>query len=592
MTTDPGRDAGAGAETRRDVARLVSAAWGLDRARVIAQAVLLVVGGLLSGVGLVLLVPIVNSVADTTDTIQLPVVGSWDVGSFPLWSLLLAFVVVVGVQALVTRSSTVNSVRLQQEIVDRLRHDAFSSILAARWSFVLEMRRSDIVQVVTEGAGRSGMAVSQLITAAVGLVLAIATAIVALFVAPGVAAIAIVAVVVLALAQSSGIRPARRLGRAFNERSRDLQAVVTDSLDSLRLVRAHDAAARWVDRLSDAFSNARQVQIANVDRMSTISALSSVGTAAAASLLVLIATWADVSPPSIVILVVLVARLSGQVQGLVRTLTQLANSLPAVGDLVDLTSAAQAAREAPVEDGPAPQRALPDDTSIPILEFRNVTFRYASSGGGVQGLDMVVPRGGITAIAGPSGAGKSTAADLALGLLEPDAGDVLVGGEVLHASDLSWWRRHVAYVPQETVLMAGTLRDNLVWSVPHTVTDEACLAALDRAAAAFVRELPHGLDTLLGDRGVRLSGGERQRVAIARALLRNPALLVLDEATSSLDDETEAAVLDTIAGLVPAMTVLVIAHRRTTLDMAQHVVRIESGRDAGPAPDDAVTILS
>ncbi len=138
--------------------------------------------------------------------------------------------------------------------------------------------------------------------------------------------------------------------------------------------------------------------------------------------------------------------------------------------------------------------------------------------------------------------------------------------------------------------MAGTLRDNLVWSVQHEVSDEECLAALDRAAALFVRDLPDGLDTLLGDRGVRLSGGERQRVAIARALLRRPALLVLDEATSSLDDDTEAAVLDTIAALVPAMTVLVIAHRRTTLDMAQHVVRIQAGRGGGPARGGGDTI--
>ena len=227
-----------------------------------------------------------------------------------------------------------------------------------------------------------------------------------------------------------------------------------------------------------------------------------------------------------------------------------------------------------------------------MLEFRNVSFRYPSSGGGVWGLNMVIPCGGITAIAGPSGAGKSTAADLALGLLAPDAGEVLVGGEVLQAADLSWWRQHVAYVPQETMLIAGTLRDNLVWSVHRAVSDEECLAALDRAAAAFVRDLPNGLDTLLGDRGVRLSGGERQRVAIARALLRSPALLVLDEATSSLDDDTEAAVLDTIAALVPAMTVLVIAHRRTTLDMAQHVVRISPGGSAGPAQGDGVTIPS
>ena len=293
-------------------------------------------------------------------------------------------------------------------------------------------------------------------------------------------------------------------------------------------------------------------------------------------MLILVSTWADVAPTSIVVMVVLIGRLSGQVQGLVRTFTYLANSLPAVGDIVELTNDARSNRETPA-DGARSAGHFPT-----IRRFRCSSSATSASTtpprvGVSAGLNMVVPHGGITAIAGPSGAGKSTTADLALGLLQPDSGVVLVGGEPLQPEDLQWWRSHVAYVPQETVLLAGTLRDNLVWSVPHSVDDADCLAALERAAAVFVRDLPDGLDSLLGDRGVRLSGGERQRVAIARALLRKPALLVLDEATSSLDDETEAAVLDTIAGLVPAMTVLVIAHRRTTLDMAQHVVRIEAG---------------
>jgi ATP-binding cassette, subfamily C, bacterial len=565
-----------GSSTWSDISLLVSTAWNLDRTRVIFQMVLLVLSGLLGGFGLVLLVPIVNSLADTEGTIDVPVVGDFDVGSVPLGVLLAVFVGVVAVQALVTRTSTVNSVRLQQRIVDRLRHDAFDAILAARWSFVLQMRRSDIVQVVTEGAGRSGIAVSFLITAAVAFVLASATAAVALFVAPGVAAIAIVAVVILALAQSSGIRPARRMGRLFNERSRALQAVVIDSLDSLRLVRAHDASRLWVDRLADAFSSTREVQVANAARTSTITAVSSVGTAAAASMLVLVSTWADIPPASIVVMVVLIGRLSGQVQALVRTITYLANSLPAVSDIVKLTADAKAERETAADNARTRRRELDDDPSLPMLEFHDVTYRYPSSGGGVSHLTMIVPRGGITAIAGRSGAGKSTTADLALGLLEPDSGEILVAGEPLRAEDLPWWRSHVAYVPQETVLLAGTLRDNLIWSVHDPVTDDDCFDALQKAAATFVDRLPDGLDTPLGDRGVRLSGGERQRVAIARALLRHPALLVLDEATSSLDDDTEAAVLRTIGSLVPTVTVLVIAHRRTTLDMAHHVIRLST----------------
>jgi ATP-binding cassette subfamily C protein len=555
---------------------LVVTAWTLDRSRMVAQMALLVVAGLIGGAGLALLIPIVNAVAGPSDAITLPVVGAVGTGSLPLWVLLAAFVALVAGQALIQRAATVNSAQLQQRVVDRLRHDAFAAILIAKWSFVVGLRRTDIIQVVTMGASRSGMALDQMVNGSVKLVLVLATAVVALVVDPLVAALAILGIGVMAAAQASGIAPAHRLGRLLGERHRELQAVVTDSLDSLRLVRAHDASELWVDRLAAAFSGTREVQLANTERMTTISALTSVGTAAAAALLVGVSVWAGLEPAGIVVMVVLIGRLSSQATAVVRIATQLANSLPAVGDITRLTADARGAVEAP---GSADRSGDPHldphlDPGAPLVEFRNVSFTYPSSGGGVRNLDLVVPRGAITALSGVSGAGKSTTADLALGLLEPDSGEVRVGGQSLSPGDLAWWRGHVAYVPQESLLLPGTLRDNLAWSTPHAVTDAECLEALHRSVASFVDHLPDGLDTELGDRGVRLSGGERQRVAIARALLRRPELLVLDEATSALDDDTEAAVLDTIANLVPAVTVLVIAHRRTTLDIADHVVRI------------------
>jgi ATP-binding cassette subfamily C protein len=437
------------------------------------------------------------------------------------------------------------------------------------------------------------LAVNQLVTVGVSLVLATVTAIIAVAVDAFVALVAIVGVVAMAVVQSTGIRPAHRLGRLLGERNRELQAVVTDSLDSLRLARAHDAAEVWVDRMADAFGGAREVQLANTQRMSTVSAMTSVGGATAAAALVGLAVWAGSEPASIVLIVILLRRLSGQVGGVVRTVTLLANSLPAVGDIIELTAAARSACELPGSADDADDTAGSSDDvygvvekqhrsltvadGAPLLEFRDVGFTYPTSGGGVRNLNFVVRQGQITALSGPSGSGKSTTADLALGLLRPDIGEVLVNGQPLRASDLAWWRSHIAYVPQDPLLLPGSLRNNLVWSVNHGVTDDECRVALDQAAAHFATVLPDGLDTLLGDRGVYLSGGERQRVAIARALLRKPALLVLDEATSALDDDTEAEVLETIASLVPAITVLVIAHRRTTLDRAHHVIRIGDG---------------
>ena len=564
-----------------DLVLLVRTAWQLDRSRVVVQAVALLLNGLSSGIGLFLLVPIVASVTDPDRSIDLPVVGRLGLGDVPLWLLLAGFVGLTAVQAVVARTATVNSARLQQHLVDRLRHDAFAAVLAARWSFVMQMRRSDVIQVITGGASRAGMAVSLLINGSVAAVLAVSTTVVALFVAPGVALLAVAAIVVLSIIQGAGIRPAHRMGARLSERSRHLQGVVVDSLDSLRLVRAHDASEVWVDRLVEAFTTTREVQLANTERMSTISAITAVVTAGAAAAMVLVAVWADVEPASIVVMVLLLARLAGQAQTVVRTTTQLANALPAVSDITVLTAEARAAVEQPAVAGASDDvdRPVPDGT--PLVELRAVTYHYAGSGNGVTDLSLAVSRGKITALAGRSGAGKSTTADVVIGLLQPQSGEVLVNGRPLEEADLPYWRRHVAYVPQETVLIPGSLRDNLVWSAGRPVSDDDCRVALDQAAAVFARGLPEGLDTVLGDRGLRLSGGERQRVAIARALLRRPALLVLDEATSSLDDETETAVLETVVALAPSITVLLIAHRRSTLDVAHQVIRLEDGRLRG-----------
>lgn len=552
---------------------MIGVAWRLDRVGLITQSALLLVTGLVGGVSLLLLVPIVNSVASPQSTLQLPLVGALNLGSVGLPVLLGIFVLASVITALATRASSINAMALQQTIVDSMRHEAFEAILAARWTFVVQQRRSDIIEIVTVGAARCGFAFQTLLSGTVTAVIALAAAIVALIVAPLVALISIVAVLILGAVLGLSVRPAHRLGTSFGQQSRRLQAVMLDSMNSLRLVRAHGAESVWVDDLASAFHDTRELQTENVRRAATVRAYSSVGLAIAASALVLLAVWADVPPASIVIILVLVARMASSVQSLARSASMLANSLPAVNDLLSLTDEARAAREVPV-DGLTQVTSQPG----PVVRFEAVTYTYPDSDNGVRDVTFDVPRNTITALTGPSGAGKSTCADLVMGLLTPDSGAVLVEGQPLSAHNVSDWRRQLAYVPQETVLLPGTVRENLAWSVSGEVTDEQCFAALDRAAAGFVRDLPDGLDTVLGDSGLRLSGGERQRVAIARALLRDPVLLVLDEATSALDDQTEAAILDLVADLSRTVTMLVIAHRVSTIAAADQVVYIDAGR--------------
>ena len=214
------------------------------------------------------------------------------------------------------------------------------------------------------------------------------------------------------------------------------------------------------------------------------------------------------------------------------------------------------------------------------VEFKGVTFRYPTSPGPVlEDVNLTIPRGGSVGIVGRSGSGKSTLVNILLGLLHPDQGEVRVDGRSI-AGNLPAWRCQLGYVPQDIHLSDDSVRRNIAFGVEDADIDPDALARAVRAAALeeTLAELPHGLDTIIGEDGIRLSGGQRQRVGIARALYRDPQVLVFDEATSSLDTETEAAVNDAVRALKGKMTMVIVAHRMSTVENCDTLVRLERGR--------------
>jgi ATP-binding cassette subfamily C protein len=218
-------------------------------------------------------------------------------------------------------------------------------------------------------------------------------------------------------------------------------------------------------------------------------------------------------------------------------------------------------------------------SQVSTIELRNVSFTYAgASSPALKAISLAIGRGEAIALVGPSGAGKSTLVDVLLGLLSPQDGQVLIDGRDVTRNPGSW-RQIVGYVPQSIAMMDDTLRNNVAFGIEPGLIDDAQvwdvlgLAKIDD----FVRGLPDGLDTIVGERGVRLSGGQRQRLGVARALYRNPEVLVLDEATSALDSEIERQVTDAIETLHGEKTVIVIAHRLTTVERCDRLVFIRDG---------------
>jgi ABC-type multidrug transport system fused ATPase/permease subunit len=226
-------------------------------------------------------------------------------------------------------------------------------------------------------------------------------------------------------------------------------------------------------------------------------------------------------------------------------------------------------------------RAAAPETAPAAVTFEQVHFRYRPELPDVHnGVDFRVPPGGMTAFVGPSGAGKTTVFSLIERFYEPDSGRVLVDGRDVRDWPIAELRAAIGYVEQDAPVLSGPLRENVRYGAPDASEDELqevlTIARLDR----LVAHLPEGLDTPVGHRGTKLSGGERQRVAIARALLRRPRLLLLDEATSQLDAVNEAALRATIADVAHTTTVLVVAHRLSTVTTADRIVVMDAGRVA------------
>ena len=216
----------------------------------------------------------------------------------------------------------------------------------------------------------------------------------------------------------------------------------------------------------------------------------------------------------------------------------------------------------------------------PRLEARGLEAGYGARTV-LAGISLALAPGRVSVLLGENGSGKSTFVDLILGLHTPQTGVICLDGEPITTKNLAAWRRMIGYVPQEIYLLDDTIEANIAFGVEPKDVNPAALrkAALGAQILEFIeQELPQGFQTIAGERGVRLSGGQRQRIGLARALYHRPQVLILDEATSALDHQTEQAVMETIHRLQGTLTIITIAHRLSTLERCDRIIRLENGR--------------
>lgn len=298
-----------------------------------------------------------------------------------------------------------------------------------------------------------------------------------------------------------------------------------------------------------------------------------------------------VALPSLGALALGAQKLLPQMQAAYRTWSYIHGTRGQLHDVLELLDAPMAADHAKPRAKPAPM-PMPIDLSKPLIALRDLQFRYAEDAPDVlHGLNLEIARGSRIGIVGATGSGKSTLIDLIMALLPPSDGRIEIEGQPLTEANRSAWQARIAHVPQTIFLSDTTIAENIALGL---AAEEIDLERVGRAArqaqlATFIETLPQGYQTVVGERGVRLSGGQRQRIGLARALYKQTDVLVLDEATSALDDATESDVMDAIRQLHENMTVLIIAHRISTLRNCDWIIQLGSDGEVRKVRYDALS---
>lgn len=533
-------------------------------ARVAALAGLLLALALGEGAALLLLLAALNAYLGTGPAVLAPLGGLAGATSLPI--VLVAFVAVAALVAALQYVARRETTAIRLDYLHQRRMALFASVRRANWIALADRPASGLRYGFNELTSATSYALDLSLQALVSLALFFIGFVLALLVDARITGLMVLAGVLTVIPFRLAERRAAAMSARESESQADLYQRLDQSLADVKFLKfqgSQDSAANRVERDS-------RDQIAALDRLhagsSAVAALYAVVSSVVMAIALLSAWLLGATPQTLLMLAVIAGRLFPRVTTLVSVSRQLAELDARWIELEALS------REL---DGAADPPADPTGLAVPVstVAVDKVSFAYPTSRGTVlSDVSFELRRGKATGLVGLTGAGKTTTVDLVCGLLMPDRGEVRLDGRPLRASLGEAWRERIALVDQDSTVLSASLRENLALRRPDATDREIGEACETVGLAGLVSRLPKGLDTFLGDNGRLLSRGERQRVSLARALLQRPDLLILDEATASLNPLDEAAIIEAIARRRDAFATLTVAHRVSALRWVDDVL--------------------
>lgn len=544
----------------------------------------MVVSGLLESSAILLLVPMLGmagiQLGSAAAGYHLPVLSF--ISGLPQTTALLvvlgSYIFIVLCQNLISRFVTIRNVEIQQTYGRQLRYDVYSALLRSEWSFFLKKRTSDLINVMTTELARVLAGISAFLQFLTSLLFTLVQIGFAFWLSPKMTIAVLICAVLLSLFSRRFIRKAKKLGSRSTELGKTYLGGITDQLNGIKDIKSNNLERSRLEWLHAFTGEVKQEQLDHTRLRSNSQLLYKLSSTLLIAVFIFVSfRFMQVEGPNLLLVILVFTRLWPTFSALQSLMEQLAAVVPSFRQLQLLQEECRAAAEHGQDAGGTAVLPVPLEHS---LTARNVDFRYNPQNPqySLEQVNIVIPARKMTAIVGRSGAGKSTLVDLLMGLIQPENGEILADGQPITGERLLAYRRTIGYVAQDPFLYNATIRDNLTMIKPDAREEELWEALEFASSADFVRKLPDGLDTLIGDRGIRLSGGERQRLVLARAIIRKPSILVLDEATSALDTENEKRIQEALERLKASVTVIVIAHRLSTIRGADQILVIDQGR--------------
>lgn len=539
------------------------------------SAALIILNTFVGGIGLFCLIPLLhyagwlhsptaNADLFSRITQHLPAIP----GQLPIFATLCCFVAIISLFASINYFSSDVQNRLMQNFMHDLRMHFNSTIANTKWQYLLQQQLKRVEYMLSTGLQQIATLTFLSLSLLSDTIVVIAYLAFALLLSPLLTLISILC--------ASGIlfflrkNKAQLTGQQTLRLNQKMLIESANFLKGIKITKSHHRVDAYLQHYRQLSNSSRTIQM----HFNRNQRLISIGFKISGAIMFAIIFYCafillKVSMVTILALLAVYSRLFARVSSLQQSLMRVLNIVPIFSELLQMQQNFSEHCEQTSQIQPSP-------IHFQSITLQNITFSHTHTFS-LQNIHLRIQANTTTAIVGQSGAGKSTLVDILLGLLQPQSGQLLIDNQPLNNDLLPTWRSHISYVPQETFLFNDSIRANLLWAKPDA-SDKQIYEALSQAAAHFVEHLPNKLDSIIGDQGIHLSGGERQRLSLARALLRNPSILILDEATSALDTINEELILKTLQKLHGKLTVILIAHRYSTVRAADQVIVMRQGK--------------